>query len=307
VPEHKPIDLAAIVGGVCAEFQHAADQKSLSLVQELEPVRVLGDAVAIARIARNLIDNAFKYTDIGTVRVALTTEISGSNRQAVLTVTDTGSGIPTAELDRIFEEFYQIDNPGRDRSRGVGLGLAIVQQLCELIGAQIKVESTVGEGTSFRVYLPTVLDGAMAQAPAPAKEADASMKGMRVYVVDDEFDVLKSMRTLLDVWGAEASMARSSVEADQLFAEHGPPDVLIVDLRIGAGEHGAELAARAQRCYGNFPVLIMTGETASEPLKQANAAGYTVLQKPIAPEVLRRAIVAMIETPAFETSERAIP
>jgi signal transduction histidine kinase len=106
---------------VRAEFQHPAAQKSLSSIQELEPLRVLGDPVAIGRIARNLIDNAIRYTDQSTVEISLHSEVLGDAALAVMAMTDTGKGIPASEHSRIFEEFYQLDNPGRDRSRGVGL------------------------------------------------------------------------------------------------------------------------------------------------------------------------------------------
>jgi two-component system, sensor histidine kinase len=298
VPEHQEVDLERLIAGVCTEFQHPAAQKSLSLIQELDPARVLGDPVAIGRITRNLIDNAIKYTERGAVRVALHTELSGDALLAVLSVTDTGKGIPASEHGRIFEEFYQLDNPGRDRSRGVGLGLAIVQRLCELIGAKIRIESVMGEGTRFRVSLPA-LPGAVAAAGLSSPQpTDAGLKGTRVYVVDDETDILKSMRTLLEIWGVEAHTADSPEAAEQLFGQHGRPDLMIVDLRLGEGEHGALLADRLRLQYGPFPVLIITGETASEALRQANESGYRLLQKPIAPEVLRQAIAAVIHAPA---------
>jgi signal transduction histidine kinase len=293
VPEHQEVDLARLIAGVCSEFQHPAGEKSLALVQQLDPVRVLGDPVAIARIARNLIDNAIKYTEQGTVRVALHTELSGIAPLAVLTVTDTGKGIPASEHGRIFEEFYQLDNPGRDRSRGVGLGLAIVQRLCELIGAQISIASVVGEGTSFRVSLPALPGAAASAAPATPQPTDAVLQGKRVYVVDDEVDILKSMRTLLGVWGIGTLTADCAEAAEHIFAQHGRPDLMIVDLRLGEGEHGAKMADRLRRQYGAFPVLIITGETASEALRQAHEAGYATLQKPIAPEVLRQAIATV--------------
>jgi CheY-like chemotaxis protein len=226
------------------------------------------------------------------VRVDLCAEQSEEALIAVLSVTDTGRGIPATEHNHIFEEFYQLDNPGRDRTRGVGLGLAIVQRLCELIGANISLQSCVGKGTSFRVTLPALLEAAASSDPVASQSADTTLQGKRVYVIDDEMDILKSMRTLLAVWGVEALTAGSSASAAQIFAQHGCPDLLIVDLRLGEGEHGANLAARLQLQYGRFPVVIITGETASQALRQANEAGYTLLQKPIAPEVLRRAIVA---------------
>ena len=122
--------LETLIAGVCAEFQQPAAQKGLALVQELSPVRVIGDSVAIGRIARNLIDNAIKYTDRGEIRVGTCLETRDGQSVAVLRVADTGRGIPSSEQARVFEEFYQLDNPGRDRSKGVGLGLAIVARLC---------------------------------------------------------------------------------------------------------------------------------------------------------------------------------
>jgi len=292
VPERQEIALEQLIAGVCGEFQHPANEKSLSLIQALDPVRVLGDPVAIGRICRNLIDNAIKYTEQGSVRVGLEYQICGNAPLAVLTVTDTGKGIPASEHSRIFEEFYQLDNPGRDRSRGVGLGLAIVQRLCELIGAQISIESELGAGTRFRVGLPALPGVGATAAPAVPIPINATLQGKRVYVIDDEVDIVKSMRTLLGVWGIEAFTADSPGAAERLFAQHGVPDLMIVDLRLGDGEHGAQLADRLRRQYGLFPVLIITGETASEALRQANESGHTLLQKPIAPEVLRRAISA---------------
>jgi signal transduction histidine kinase/ActR/RegA family two-component response regulator len=308
VPERQNLALQRLVGDVCGEYERPAAQKGLSLKQDLSPIRLLGDPVAIGRIVRNLVDNAIKYTELGEVRVAMHLEYPDQQPVAVLSVTDTGKGIPAAEQSRVFEEFYQLDNPGRDRSRGVGLGLAIVQRLCELIGATVSVESGVGNGTCFSVRMPAILAESAAPEGIPASTADASLQGKRVYVVDDELDILKSMSTLLTVWGIGVNTAESTRAADRIFEQHGPPDLMIVDLRLGEDEHGARLADRLQQKYGNFPVLITTGETSSEALRQANERSYTLLQKPIAPEVLRRAIVvAVIAVADLEQSVASLP
>lgn len=294
VPERQSLALERLVTDVCAEYEGPAAQKNLALKQDLASIRLLGDAVAIGRIVRNLIDNAIKYTDAGDVRVSTHLEFVDQAPLAVLRVTDTGKGIPVAEQSRIFEEFYQLDNPGRDRSRGVGLGLAIVQRLCELIGATVSVESVVGSGTCFSVSMPAIHGESAIPEPPVASVAEMSLQGKRVYVVDDESDILKSMSTLLGVWGVEAFTAESPHAANGIFEQHGRPDLMIVDLRLGEEEHGAQLADRLQRTYGDFPVLITTGETSSDALLQANAHSYALLQKPIAPEVLRLAIAAAV-------------
>jgi signal transduction histidine kinase/ActR/RegA family two-component response regulator len=307
VPELQSLALDRLIAEVCAEYARPAAQKGLTLKHDLSSIRLLGDAVAISRIVRNLIDNAIKYTDRGEVCVATYLERTGPAPLAVLSVTDTGKGIPATEQSRIFEEFYQLDNPGRDRSRGVGLGLAIVQRLCELIGATVSVESTVDKGTCFRVSMPAILAAAVVPEETPASAALESLQGKRVYVIDDELDILKSMSALLAVWGVTVVTAESARAAERIFERHGTPDLMIVDLRLGEEEHGAHLAERLQHAYGDFPVLISTGETSSEALRRANERSYTLLQKPIAAEVLRRAIVAAVVTAGLKPSMPEAP
>jgi signal transduction histidine kinase/CheY-like chemotaxis protein len=292
VPERRSLALDRLVRDVCAELQPSAAHKGLELVAALAPVFLLGDPVAIGRIARNLIDNAIKYTDRGEITVTTACETVDGAPMAVLSVQDTGKGIPASDQIRIFEEFYQLDNPGRDRSKGVGLGLAIVQRLCELIGAEVRVSSEVGRGTCFRVAMPGGAGASLMPETTPSPVAEVALTGRRVYVVDDEVDILRSMRVLFNLWGVEIVTADSPQMADAVFAEHGPPDLMIVDLRLREEEHGAQLAERLEQAYGPFPVLIITGETSSEALRRANERGYTLLQKPIAPEVLRQAMVS---------------
>jgi two-component system, sensor histidine kinase len=307
VPELQALALDRLIAEVCAEYERPAAQKGLTLKHDLSSIRLLGDALAISRIVRNLIDNAIKYTDHGEVCVATYLERPGPAPLAVLSVTDTGKGIPATEQSRIFEEFYQLDNPGRDRSRGVGLGLAIVQRLCELIGATVGVESIVGQGTCFRVSMPAILAAVALPEETPSSPAQESLQGKRVYVIDDELDILKSMSALLAVWGVTVVTAESARATERIFERHGTPDLMIVDLRLGEEEHGAHLAERLQRVYGDFPVLITTGESSSEALRQANERSYTLLQKPIAAEVLRRAIVAAVATAGVRPSMPEAP
>jgi signal transduction histidine kinase/CheY-like chemotaxis protein len=294
VPERQPLALDEIVAGVCAEMRGAAARKGIALVQDLQPVRLLGDPVALGRIARNLVDNAIKYTDHGEVRAATRIQTEGGATCAVLSVRDTGRGIPQAEQGRIFEEFYQLDNPGRDRSLGVGLGLAIVQRLCELTGARITLESAPQRGTCFEVRMPIEAGDTIQPLPAPGGAEEGALPGRTVYVVDDERDIRRGMGELLGVWGMTVLCAATPEEASRLFDAHGRPHLMIVDLRLGQDEHGARLAERMQRVHGDFPVLIITGETSSQALLQANERGYALLQKPIPPEVLRQAIARLL-------------
>jgi two-component system, sensor histidine kinase len=290
--ERRTLSLDKVIAGVCAEFERAAAAQGLALTVNIEPAQTIGDSLAIARITRNLLDNALKYTEHGSIKVSVSLENTASERPVVLAIEDTGKGIPAGEHDKIFEEFYQLDNPGRDRSKGVGLGLTIVQRLCELSGAAVSVRSEPGQGTCFRVEFPAVVATLEPSEVARKAPADISLKGVRVCLVDDEMDILKSMGHLLKAWGMESFTTDSVAGAEKIFRERGKPDLLITDLRLGKGEHGAELATRMRKQFGGFPVLIITGETTSAALREATERGFKLLQKPVVAETLREAIVA---------------
>ncbi len=280
VPERQRISLDRLAADICSEFTQQAEDKQLKLIQQLDYVRLLDDKVGISRIIRNLLDNAIKYTDHGEVRIS--TYQQGDT--AFLTVTDTGKGIPDEDKLRIYEEFYQLHNPGRDLDKGIGLGLTIVHRLCELIGIQIQLESEPGQGSSFKLIFNSVLQEPLSK-PISKPFQPADLVGKRIYVVDDEQDILNSMRTLLHTWKMNVETANSGSGVKRLFKTQGIPDLLVVDLRLG-DEQGAHLAKQLQNTYGNFPVLVMTGETASSLLQESNTHGFQVLHKPIATELL---------------------
>ncbi|MDD2760829.1 MAG: ATP-binding protein [Methylomonas sp.] len=276
VPDLQRISLDRLAAEVCNEYEVQVRDKQLALIRNLQHVRLHDDAVAIGRILRNLLDNAIKYTDSG--QVTVTTYSSGD--RAVLTVEDTGKGIPEDEQGRIFEEFYQLDNPGRDQGRGVGLGLAIVQRLCELIGAEISLTSRAGVGSQFKLTFRS-LAVAAACRPAIPVDDEACLRGKRIYIVDDEADILRAMSLLLSSWQVRVETAASSSHVNLLFEQAGKPDLLIVDLRLGDGEQGVGMASRLQQAHGDFPVLVVTGETSPDAVRLVAGEGYRLLQKPI--------------------------
>lgn len=299
LPQRQTFSLNKIVAEVCDEYIAAADEKGLILRSALAPIQMSGDSHAVARIVRNLIDNAIKYTDRGEICVS----IDFSDGFANLSVIDTGKGIAADECNRIFEEFYQIDNLGRDRSKGVGLGLAIVRGLCELMDARICVESTPGQGSCFRVKFS---DSSILQAGSTADCGELfqleQLPGIRIYVIDDEQDIVSSMHTLLGLWGIEVRTGTTSQEAENLFVQSGCPDLLIADLRLSEAVHGAALATRLRTCFGYFPVLLITGETSSQGLRIAEEVGFALLQKPISASVLHAAIKSTLHIESKATN-----
>jgi CheY-like chemotaxis protein len=132
-----------------------------------------------------------------------------------------------------------------------------------------------------------------------------ALHGRRIYVVDDEVDILKSMTRLLELWGGQARSANSPEAAVHLFEEHGKPDLLITDLRLGAQENGAQLTLRLRQRFGDFPALVTTGEISPEALGFASDNGLQLLHKPITQEALRRAMSQLLASAVAPTTAPA--
>ncbi len=294
VPVRQRFALDTVIANACAEFEAAAAKKGLYFERELQPVTLESDPTAVLRIARNLIDNAIKYTERGGLRVRL----RHNGLYATLVVEDSGKGIAASEHAHIFEEFCQLNNAGRDRSQGVGLGLAIVERLVTLIGARISVRSRLGAGSRFEVRMPGVRDAPppVAAAPVPVAVSPEAVAGSRprIYLVDDEPDIVRGMTTLLQAWKLEVRTALDAAGTAALFDEGGCPDLLIADMRLRGNEHGPVLVARMCEIHGEFPVVFITGETSSEALREARATRWPLLHKPVDAQTLRATIESLL-------------
>jgi len=291
-PEPSRFALDALASRVAGEFRPIAEAKGLALEFEAgTPVIVETDVVLLERVLRNLVDNAIKYTTRGTVRL----EVQGAGDRALLSVSDSGPGIPRAEQARVFEEFYQLSNPERDRSRGIGLGLAIVRRLTDLLGIELRLESDSGKGVTFRLALP------LAAAEAPAGKTDSAVEpgaialpvGLHVLVTDDEGSVREGMRTLLETWGCAVTLASNIAEALAALGETGA-DLIIADQRLRGRETGVELVRRARGLVPGLPALLITGDTAAGLRRDAEALGLALLHKPVSDQSLQKAIAAAV-------------
>ncbi|EIJ34065.1 ATP-binding response regulator [Thiothrix nivea] len=274
------------------EFQPHAARKGLFLKLECENLPVFTDPVLLERIVRNLLANAIRYTHAGVI--ALSCHQVGKDQVRVL-VSDTGIGIPEHEQPHIFDEYYQLDNPERDRSKGLGLGLAIVKKLCQLLDISITCQSAVGEGSTFTLHVPLGDAELVRQERKPAQIIP--LEGVRVLVIDDEPDILASMGHLLGSWGCLPITAESATEALQTIDRSGlQPDLIIADYRLRAGQTGAEAIATIHRhCQRAIPAMIVTGDTSRERLREANASGLYLLHKPVAPGQLRATMNQLIK------------
>ncbi len=274
------------------DYEPEAREKGLRLRIVPSTVRVYSDPTLIERMLRNLIVNAIRYTDKGGVVVGCRPR---GDRYS-LEVWDSGVGIPADKLDKIFEEFYQVGNPERDRRKGLGLGLAIVKRVEQLLGYQMQVASRPGRGSVFRFTLPRGRTETLGRDSMARTEGSArGLQDKCVVVVDDELTVREGMKALLSGWGCDVIAADSLGDALQRIGEHARrPDAIIADYRLREGATGIEVIQTLHTEFGrDIPALLITGDTAADRLREVRESGYPQLHKPVPAAKLREVLNSM--------------
>lgn len=283
-PRIGDVPLQDLFDRLAHDYAAVSAEKGLRLRFMPTRLTVRGDPPLVERIMRNLVANAVRYTDRGGIVVGARRHRTGVR----LEVWDTGIGIAANERERIFHEFYQVGNPERDRGKGLGLGLAIAQRLAHLLGSHIEVGSTPGHGSHFALTLPRGGKSGTAPSAAPVM-MPGRLPAALIVVIDDEHTVLQATQALLEGWGCETVLADSGAAAQAALAERGRrPQLIIADYRLRDGETGAGAIGALQAEHGaDIPAILVTGDTAPERLREAQASGYHLLAKPLAPAQLR--------------------
>lgn len=280
----KPTELRKLLARLYEEHLHNARQKQLHLgVSELQEITVNTDPVLLDRILRNLISNAIKYTDHGGVDI----EMAATPDQVAISVVDSGRGIPAAEQQRIFEEFYQLDNPERDRAKGLGLGLAIVNRLAKLLDIQLTLSSTPGKGTRFTLTLARQPQDT--QSPVADPQPEVAWSQLTVLVVDDDPAVRAAMTALLQELGCTV-LSADGVAAASAQLSTQKPDLLLSDMRLRGAENGLDVVHAVRAHLPKLPVLLVSGETAPDTLLKMEQSYLKTVHKPVNLAGLRQAI-----------------
>jgi two-component system, sensor histidine kinase len=195
----------------------------------------------------------------------------------------------------VFQEYFQLGNPERDRAKGLGLGLAIVRRLTHLLDCPLALCSRPGHGSCFAVTLP-LADASAAEEPSVKDEEVGALATGLVVVIDDEVAIREAMATLLGGWGHEVITAGSGDDAIKRLATCTiSPDLIISDYRLRNGETGAEVIERLRSEYNDaIPAMLITGDTAPDRLAEAQASGLLLLHKPVSNGRLRAAIVNLV-------------
>ena len=304
----RPVEINTVLRELNHVFATQAEDRGLQFRLRASPLWVYSDARLLARMLANLVDNAIKYTYQGGIVVACRKR----QNQVWIDVRDSGVGIAPDQQALVFDEFYQVNNPGRDRSKGLGLGLTIVRRLSDLLRHPVVMHSRPGKGTLFRVVLRA--------APVPKEQprpygfiaADPRNWPLpnlpaKALLLDDEDEIRVSVAALLCSFGVEvvcaSDIAQAAAEIQKAKDALQPFDVFICDYRLAHGADGLGFAqAVARQAADRLPVILVTGETAPDRLRRAYASGIRVLFKPVAAHDLLRALTDVTEPALLHTA-----
>ncbi len=285
--ENLPFDLRLVIEEVNEMLSTKAEERSLDLVLEYAPElprHFIGDAGRIRQVLTNLVGNALKFTEQGTVITTVICEQQDDGRAVMrVWVRDTGVGIPESKLGGLFEKFSQADASTTRRYGGTGLGLAICKQLVNLMGGEIGVQSREGEGSTFWFLLPLALDAAPHAGPIP----EVDLTGLRVLIVDDNQVNRKVLHEQITSWGMRNGSFASGPEALAALraaARSGDPyDFVLLDYQMPDMD-GAELAVaiKADPALGDAALVMLTSVGHLSEVKVLEGAGIDAcLTKPV--------------------------
>ncbi len=293
-PVIRHCQLAPVIEEVVSAFSVQAAEKNIAIRVEDCLHVVKTDAVLLAGIIRNLLHNAIKYTDRGTITV----ECRRLENEIELAVRDTGCGIPAEQQDRIFDEYHQLNNPRRDRDNGLGLGLSIVKKTASLLNHELTLDSAPEKGSCFCIRLPTGQADHIEEEKAIRLAQNFS--SLNVLVIDDDRAVREATSMLLSDWGYRAITCATLPKAlERIRSEQCVADLLICDYRLGNNLHQSETGLDAvvrirEECDRHLPALIITADTHQDTLRTIADNELLVLKKPISPARLKNIINTLL-------------
>lgn len=288
----RDFSLAPLIQTLEQEFHSTALDCNMELQFDDIPYTVKTDRILLDRVLRNLIENALTHSKGSVLRLTC----AKSKGQFALQLSDNGCGIPQHEQHDIFSEYYQIGNPERDRSKGLGIGLSIVNRLSELLEFDLDFKSEENSGCTFTLHLkPGKPLESVSSTPALNNES-SGRNSILIALIEDELEIREGMEIMLGNKGYDIITADSanalidSIQQQQLI-----PDLLISDYRLRENQTGDNAIKQVTAHLGKkIPAIIITGDTSPKRVKEATLSGFRLLHKPVEPPKLLESIEALI-------------
>lgn len=294
-PKIRACPVQPVLDRIANDFRIWAEERNLRLRVRPCDAWVTTDPLLLERILSNLVSNAIRYTPAGTIMVACRMPDADRIR---IEVRDSGTGIDDGAQHVIFQEFVQLGNPERSRSKGLGLGLAIVRRLTQLLGHGVTLRSAPGRGSVFAVTLARAAATAAPYSPVEPR-APGNLSGVCVAILDDDPMALESLDSLLSAWECEVISAATLPELLSALSVARRPDALICDYRLQGGMTGLEAIATVRDIGHDIrTTIVISGDTTTSTLKSVRSAGFPLLYKPVRPAKLRALMQRLVAHPA---------
>lgn len=247
------------------------------------------DPIQLERMIRNIVHNAIRYTEHGKIVVGVRHRRSCYEIQ----ILDTGIGIDKQYQEMIFDEFYQIDNPERNREKGVGLGLSIVKRLSSLLNHRVTISSIPGSGSCFTITVPKAV--CQSHAITPQEDQAFNLNGVIALVIDDDEKILQGISSLLEEWQVTVFSASSGNEAEAILDREGIlPDVIVCDYRLRDNELGTQLISQLREIVDHqIPAILLTGDPLASIEALQTLSNVEIIYKPANHQRLYQVISAM--------------
>lgn len=279
-PDLAPFDCGVMLENLANEFRQQAERSQLNFRFVPSSVTILTDRQLLARILRNFLSNAIRYTDSGDILLGCRRRPEG----LLMQVWDSGIGIPAEQLEEIFLEFKRLPSNKRRSTNGLGLGLAIVDKISRILGHPVDVHSEPGRGSVFSILVPY----GERQVPTPARvsthpeEQGSALQGKRILVIDNDVSICQGMEVLLRGWGCEVMTATGLDDIDVEALREAMPDLSIADYHLDDGATGIDAVEVLHQQLGQaVPTLMITANYSQELKQKVRKSGYHLLNKPI--------------------------
>ena len=295
-PNFANVPLAPLLQRLATEFAPVAERKGLGLRLVPTSVVVRTDRDMLARVLMNLLSNAIRYTNRGGVLIGVRRR---QGREVRLDIVDSGVGIPADQQREVFEEFRRLETDSRQRERGCGLGLAIVERIARMLGHPVSVWSAPGRGSRFSLDLPI---GSSLAPGLPVVVEDGSAprsRGAMLVVIDNEASIREGMKVLLQGWGYVVLTAPSpEIALGLLRRSDRSPSAVIADYHLDQGT-GVEAIRQIRGALSvALPAVVITADRLPAVQQEVEGLGLPMLSKPVRPAQLRSLLAAMLETRA---------
>jgi len=292
-PRHEIFSVNNILISIFQSFLPLAKDKELDFRIVPSSLYVESDPALLERILGNFMSNAIRYTDKGSVLIGCRRKGS----EVSIEVWDTGCGISDDQMSLIYEDFYQVENKERDRGKGLGLGLALAKRLSDRLDHKIDSKSSLGRGSCFSVRVD------LAENKADTNQDEIFMNimnlsGINILLIEDDIDVLKATKQLLESWGCNVKTARNKDEVMNLIKEdpYKNPDIILADNRLPGDASGIDITYLIQeKLQTSIPCVIMTGDVERSHVQGIIDQGFPVLLKPIQPAKFRAMLSHLIQ------------